>query len=96
MTSYIATGKRNFKLHLEENYKIAVLSIRHASNSSPPTIGAEPSIIKQLLDELVPATQMRIRRANARRDQLFLFLNEPPTAIVGVMYYWRQRESEWP
>ena len=32
----------------------------------------------------------------ARRDQLYLYLEEPPTASLSLIDYWRSRKEQWP
>ncbi len=38
----------------------------------------------------------KVVRPIARRDQLFLYLEERLISHMGLMEYWRSQESEWP
>jgi len=38
----------------------------------------------------------QIPKPSGRKDELDLYLKEPPRADIGVMEYWRAYESSWP
>ena len=59
----------------------------------PPPIR---SFIEQKLDAIVPLSAARIPLPTTRRDELYLYLEEPPNDTIGVIEYWRSREPQWP
>jgi len=60
--------------------------------TSPEPV-SEPSYIEAILNSVAPTTAPRIPQANARRDQLFLYLEELPNGDIGIIEYWRLREA---
>jgi hypothetical protein len=45
---------------------------------------------------MAPSNLSRPERPTRAKDELYLYLAEPPTNLLGVMEYWKARESEWP
>jgi hypothetical protein len=75
----------------ETRYKKEIDPNRVMSPEPP----AKMSYIKSILNDLAPIALSR-PKPTARRDQLFLYLNEAPQGEIGVMDYWRIAEVEWP
>jgi hypothetical protein len=48
------------------------------------------------LNEVAPVSAIVRLRANARRDQFKLYLEEPPNSNIAVMDYLRAIEKDWP
>jgi hAT family C-terminal dimerisation region len=52
--------------------------------------------MEAILNSQAPNTTARVQKPTFRRDELHLYLTEPPTDLLGVIEYWKARESEWP
>jgi hypothetical protein len=39
---------------------------------------------------------VQVPRPGARKDKLFLYIDEPVISHIGVIEYWRSREKQWP
>ena len=56
----------------------------------------EISYIEAILNAQAPTNSQRATRLTSRKDELHLYLVEPPTNLLGVLEYWKAREAEWP
>jgi hypothetical protein len=48
------------------------------------------------LNQRAPVSASRVTRPSSHKDELFLYLAEPPTDLLGVMEYRKAREAQWP
>jgi hypothetical protein len=62
---------------------------------SPEPVEQE-SYLERILNQQAPTSMSRSTRPSARKDEMYLYLQEPPTALLGVMEYWKAREADWP
>jgi hypothetical protein len=65
----------------------------HLEKSPEPD--KRPSYHESILDKVAPISA-QVPRPGGRRDELFLYLEEPVIGHMGVMEYWRSREQKWP
>ena len=65
-------------------------------DQSPEIKQPQLSYLKQHLNRMALTTATHVPRASGRRDQLYLYTEEPPIGYMGVMEYWRSREEQWP
>jgi len=54
------------------------------------------SYLEGILNEMAPSNRLRVARPTRGKDELFLYLAEPPTDHLGLLEYWRLREAQWP
>ena len=54
------------------------------------------SYLEDILNQMIPSNLSCPIRPTRSKDELFLYLAEPPTDLLGVIEYWRARELEWP
>lgn len=54
------------------------------------------SYLEDILNQMAPSNLLRPERPTRSRDELSLYLAEPPTDLLGIAEYWKARESEWP
>jgi hypothetical protein len=52
--------------------------------------------MESILNSIVPIATASIPRPTASIDQLALYLQEGTVDNMGLMDYWKSRESEWP
>src|SRR6266536_1592951 len=90
---FVTTGKANLKRLWESTYKQEAIVSR---SEKSPELEQKPSFLESILDEMAPTSVAKVTRPIARRDQLFLYLEERPISHIGLMEYWRSRESKWP
>jgi hypothetical protein len=77
----------------ENNYKDDNGSIRSDQSPEPKIL---MSYLEDILNQMAPSNLSRPVRPTRLKDELFLYLAEPPTDLLGVAEYWKARESEWP
>jgi hypothetical protein len=63
---------------------------------SPEQPIKKPSFLERILDARAPTRSTRVARPSSRRDQLALYLEEPPLDYISVIEYWKSRETQWP
>ena len=87
------SAKTKIRKLWEKEYRDNGISGR--TNQSP-----EPekttSYLEDILNQMAPSNLSRPERPTRAKDELYLYLAEPPTNLLGVMEYWKARESEWP
>ena len=84
---YVQDGKRNLRQLWERQYKEA-RPPSYRGSQSPPPAETRVSYIESILNDVAPAPSTpRIPRPSSRRDELWLYLEEPPTASVGMLAY---------
>ena len=44
----------------------------------------------------MPSNLLRPERPTYTKDEFYLYLAKPPTNLLGVIEYWKARESKWP
>jgi len=54
------------------------------------------SYLESVLDGMAPLNRSRVPMPTRGKDELFLYLAEPPTDHLGLMEYWKSREAQWP
>jgi len=52
--------------------------------------------LEVILNAQAPSSASRATRPSSRKDELHLYLAEPPTNLLGALEYWKAREAEWP
>jgi hypothetical protein len=62
----------------------------------PPSPEKKTLFLEGILNNMAPLSQTRVARPMHGKDELFLYLAEPLTNHLGLMEYWRSRESQWP
>jgi hypothetical protein len=55
-----------------------------------------PDYLASLLNEIALVSAIVRPRENTRRDQLKLYLEEPPNGNIAIMDYLRTLEKDWP
>ena len=98
LARHIGPAKTKLKKLQIDKYK-RVIRPEHASLSPPPVEPPKVSFIEELLNRVAPITLEEediITTPTATRDQLFLYLEEPPYVKKGVVKYWESREAKWP
>src|SRR6266536_3378207 len=91
-SSQVRTAKTQLKRLWDIKYKTDI----NPDRLSSPEPATRPSFIEEILDKVAPPSSSNVARPTTRRDQLALYLEEAPISHIGVMDYWRQRESVWP
>ena len=89
----LTSSKTKLRRLWESMYKSEAIPNRAEQSPKPPK---EVSYIEAILNAQAPVSASRVTRPSSRKDELFLYLAEPPTDLLGVMEYWRAREAEWP
>jgi hypothetical protein len=87
----VKSGKAKLKKLWEDDYKDDTLLSREKS----PEPAQKPSFLESILNAKAPASLTKVARPTAHRDQLRLYLEEPPNT-TPVMEYWKSREEQWP
>jgi hypothetical protein len=87
----VKSGKAKLKKLWEDDYKDDNLLSREKS----PEPAQKPSFLESILNAKAPASLTNVARPTAHRDQLRLYLEEPPNT-TPVMEYWKSREEQWP
>jgi hypothetical protein len=90
--SFLNTGKMKFKRLWEETYKRADDLMRLSRSPEPPE---QRSYLESILDQVAP-TAGSTSRASLRQDQLAQYIAEGPVLNMGLLEYWRLRETYWP
>lgn len=93
----INPSKTKLKKLWTEKYKRTPASER-MSQTPEPTIELEPiDFFEDLLSKVAPTgeEEEEIEEPTAQHDQLWCYLNEPPTK-KPLMEYWKSREAKWP
>jgi hypothetical protein len=54
------------------------------------------SYLEDILNQIASSNLLYPERPSRIKDEFYLYLAEPPTDLLGVMEYWKVRESEWP
>jgi hypothetical protein len=80
----VRSGKTKFKRLWENDYKKDTLESRE---KSPEQATKKPSFFETILDARAPSSSLQIIRPSTRRDQLALYLEEPPIEHISVMEY---------
>lgn len=89
---FVRPAKTKLRQLWESKYKSDIRDIPRENTPDAPAV----DYLENLFNRVAPVNIHAPPRPNARRDQLTLYLEEPPTAQIGVMEYWRSREREWP
>jgi hypothetical protein len=89
---FIFPAQKKLKSLFERDYKKDSPG-SHLEKSPEPA--KRPSYLESILDNLAPISA-QVPRPGSRRDELFLYLEEPVIGHMGVMEYWRSREQQWP
>jgi hypothetical protein len=89
---YVKIGKARLRQLWEEVYKGEP---NQSANELAPE-QAQFSYLESVLNSVAPPSSTQRPRPTTRRDQLTLYLEEPPVDHLGVMEYWKLREREWP
>lgn len=84
-------GKTKLKKLWEQQYK-SEPTTRQPSPSPEPS--KEKDWMEEVLESVAPVSRPK-RATGGRRDQLFVYLEEPPV-IASPLKYWRDHEAEWP
>ena len=92
--AFLAPAKAKLRGLWEDRYKGEVLA-RIAERSPEPV--SQESFLEEIYNRRAPAIAARpAPRASARRDELALYLEEPPVDHIPLMEYWKTREHDWP
>lgn len=89
----LASSKTKLRRLWESEYKPDA-ELGRAERS--PTPVEQESYLERILNQQAPTNTTRVTRPSSRKDELYLYLQEPPTAFLGFMEYWKAREAEWP
>jgi hypothetical protein len=81
-----------FKRLWEETYKRADDLMRL---SRSPELPEQRSYLESILDQVAP-TAGSTSCASLRQDQLAQYIAEGPVLNMGLLEYWRLRETHWP
>ena len=87
----LSTAKTKLKKLWETTYKREIQS--REKSPEPPE---EVSYLEAILNNQAPVSISRGTRPSSRKDELFVYLAEPPTDLLGALDYWKARETEWP
>ena len=54
------------------------------------------SYLENILNQIAPSNLLYPERPIYIKDEFYLYLAKPSTNLLGVIKYWKVRESEWP
>jgi hypothetical protein len=91
---YIIPAKAAFRALWENDYKTATDMRNSVQLQASDQL--KVSFLEEQLMKKAPVSATRVPLPTARKDQLQLYLEEPPTGDIPVMEYWRSREQFWP
>jgi hAT family C-terminal dimerisation region len=89
----LSTSKTKLRRLWESDYKTDDVVGRAERSPEPPE---EISYLEGILNAQAPSSTSRATRPTSRKDELHLYLAEPPTDLLGALEYWKAREAEWP
>ena len=85
--------KTAIKQHWERNYKSSDGQSRLSASPEPPP---QISYLEEVLNSQAPSHQPRPTAGTRRQDEWFQYIDEPTNGLIGILDYWKIKESEWP
>lgn len=91
---FVDDRKKAFKKLWETRYKTNINPANRLPSKSPEP--PQLSYIENIFNNVAPIAKNRVSRLNARRDQLWLYLNEDTQDDISYKDYWKEKETQWP